>query len=136
MSAAVSWNAACRHHYGGAGHPERPQRFEAVLEALRRPELQPHINWIEAAPAARAVIERAHPSRYIDMLAALAARGGGALDADTFMGPRSWESILAAAGGNLEVTGGKELRVEIRLALASHSADAGRPCGRGVAIQG
>ena len=98
MAAAVIWNAACRHHYGGAGHPERPQRFEAVLEALRRPELQPHINWIEAAPAARAVIERAHPSRYIDMLAALAARGGGALDADTFMGPRSWESIVAAAG--------------------------------------
>ena len=98
MSAVVVWNPACRHHYGGAGHPERPQRFEAVLEALRRPDLQRRITWIEASPAAREVIERAHPSRYIDMLAALAARGGGALDADTFMGPRSWESVLASAG--------------------------------------
>src|SRR5256712_7564615 len=32
------------------------------------------------------------------MLEALAARGGGALDADTFLGPRSWESVLASAG--------------------------------------
>lgn len=44
-------------------------------------------------------------------------------------------SIFEAAGGSLEVTGDKELRLEFRLALASHSADAGRPCGRGVAIQ-
>ena len=98
MSAVVVWNPACRHHYGGAGHPERPQRFEAVLEALRRPDLQRGITWVEGSPAARELIERAHPSRYIDMLAALAARGGGALDADTFMGPRSWESVLASAG--------------------------------------
>ena len=98
MSAVVVWNPACRHHYGGAGHPERPQRFEAVLEALRRPELQSHITWVEAAAATRETIERAHPSRYVDMLEALAERGGGALDADTFMGPRSWESVLASAG--------------------------------------
>ena len=98
MSAVVVWNPACRHHYGGAGHPERPQRFEAVLEALRRPELQPHITWIEAAAATRELIERAHPSHYVAMLEALAARGGGALDGDTFMGPRSWESVLASAG--------------------------------------
>ena len=32
------------------------------------------------------------------MLEALAGRGGGALDADTFLGPRSWESVLASAG--------------------------------------
>jgi len=95
---AVVWNPACRHHYGGAGHPERPQRFEAVLEALRRPELTPLISWVEAPPATRAAIERVHPPAYLDMLEALAARGGGALDADTFLGPRSWESVLASAG--------------------------------------
>jgi len=95
---AVAWNPACRHHYGGAGHPERPQRFEAVLEALRRPELTPLVSWVEAPPATRAAIERVHPPAYLDMLEALAARGGGALDADTFLGPRSWESVLASAG--------------------------------------
>jgi acetoin utilization deacetylase AcuC-like enzyme len=92
------WNAACRHHYGGAGHPERPQRFEAVLEALRRPELKTHVAWVEAAAADRAAIERVHPPEYLDMLEALAERGGGALDGDTILGQRSWESVLASAG--------------------------------------
>ncbi len=103
MSTAVVWNLACRHHYAGAGHPERPQRFEAVLEALRRPELAGHVRWVEAPAATRAAIERVHPAEYIDMLEGLAARsdgggGGDALDADTFLGPRSWESVLASAG--------------------------------------
>ncbi len=98
MSVAVVWNPACRHHYAGAGHPERPQRFEAVLQALRRPDVAPLIWWVEAPAATRAAIERVHPARYIDMLEALAARGGGALDADTFLGPRSMETVLACAG--------------------------------------
>ena len=98
MSTAVVWNPACRHHYGGAGHPERPQRLEAVLEALRHPKLATHITWVEAPPATRAAIERVHPPEYIDMLEAMAARGGGALDGDTFLGPRSWESVLASGG--------------------------------------
>jgi acetoin utilization deacetylase AcuC-like enzyme len=95
---AVAWNPACRHHYGGAGHPERPQRFEAVLEALRRPDVAPIIEWVEASPADRSSLEVVHPPEYLDMLDALAERGGGALDADTFLGPRSRESVLASAG--------------------------------------
>jgi acetoin utilization deacetylase AcuC-like enzyme len=98
VSTSVVWNPACGHHYAGAGHPERPQRFEAVLEALRRPEFASLVQWVEAAPATRAVIERVHPATYIDLLSAMDARGGGSLDADTFLGPRSWESVLASAG--------------------------------------
>ena len=115
MSVAVVWNPACRHHYGGAGHPERPQRFEAVLEALRRPHLAPLISWVEAASATRAAIEHVHSPAYLDMLEALAARGGGALDADTFLGPRSWESVLASAG--------------VALAAAEQGLHAGRAFG-------
>ena len=95
MSTPVVWNAACRHHYGGAGHPERPQRFEAVLEALRR---EPQITLIQAEPADRSAIERIHPPAYLEMLAALSDQGGGALDGDTFLGPRSLESVIASVG--------------------------------------
>ena len=98
MPTPIAWNPACRLHYAGAGHPERPQRFEAVLEALRHPELKPHVAWFEAKPAERAAIERVHPPEYVDLLEALAAGGGGALDGDTFLGPRSLESVLASAG--------------------------------------
>jgi acetoin utilization deacetylase AcuC-like enzyme len=98
VATAVVWNPACRHHYAGAGHPERPQRFETVLEALRRPDLQPHLDWIAAPPATRPSLERVHPPAYIDLLEQLAERGGGALDGDTFLAPRSLESVLASAG--------------------------------------
>jgi len=69
-----------------------------VLEALRTPELAPLVAWIEAAPAGREILERVHRGAYLDALAALAASGGGPLDADTYLGPRSWEAAQAAAG--------------------------------------
>jgi acetoin utilization deacetylase AcuC-like enzyme len=98
VTATVVWHPACRKHYGGAGHPERPQRIEAVLDALRSPDLASLVTFVEAVPAGRAALERVHPAAYLDRLEAMAAQGGGALDADTFLGPSSWESVLASAG--------------------------------------
>jgi acetoin utilization deacetylase AcuC-like enzyme len=98
MRVPVAFHPACALHSAGPGHPERPERLAAVLEALRAPDLGVAIDWIEAAPAPRAALERVHPARYLDRLEGLSAAGGGLLDADTILGPRSWESILAAAG--------------------------------------
>jgi len=94
---AIVFNPACRHHQPGAGHPERPERLEAVLEALRAPGLD-GVRWVEARAADRSELEQVHAAAYLDSLAALAGRGGGPLDPDTVMGPRSWEAALAAAG--------------------------------------
>jgi len=95
---AVVWHPATRQHYAGAGHPERPQRIEAVLDVLRHPDMASLVRLVEGVPAGRAAIERVHPAAYLDSLEAMAARGGGALDADTFLGSFSWESVLASAG--------------------------------------
>jgi acetoin utilization deacetylase AcuC-like enzyme len=80
------------------GHPERPERIAAVLDVLRAPGLGTPTAWTEAAPAPREALERVHPGRYLDRLEAIGAAGGGVLDADTAMGPRSWEAILGSAG--------------------------------------
>lgn len=69
-----------------------------MLEALRAPELVPLVRFVEAPPATRDAIERVHPAAHVDRLERLAAGGGGLLDEDTIMGPRSWEAILASAG--------------------------------------
>ena len=98
MSTVVAWNPASRLHQAGAGHPERPQRIEAVLEALRAPDLAGLVQWVEAPPADREALLRVHPAGYLDALEAIGAAGGAALDADTAMGPRTWEAALAAAG--------------------------------------
>jgi len=94
----VAWNPASRLHQAGAGHPERPQRIEAVLEALRAPDVAGLVEWVEAPPADREALLRVHSAAYLDALEAIGAAGGAALDADTVMGSRTWEAALASAG--------------------------------------
>jgi acetoin utilization deacetylase AcuC-like enzyme len=98
VTTSVIWHPACRLHDPGPGHPERPERIDAVLEALRRRDLTSALTWCEARPASREELERVHPPHYLDALERVAGAGGGALDADTVMNARSWEAALAAAG--------------------------------------
>jgi acetoin utilization deacetylase AcuC-like enzyme len=85
-------------HNPGVGHPERPERIAAVLDRLRAPALSPFIQWHEAAPATRESLAPVHTAEHLDLLERVSTRGGGILDADTIMGPETWESVLAAAG--------------------------------------
>ncbi len=80
------------------GHPERPQRLEAVLAAL---EALPLVRR-EAPWAPRAAIERVHASAYVNAIeAAFPKQGEGmvALDTgDTFLSDGSREAAWRAAG--------------------------------------
>ena len=98
MTVSVVWHPACELHEPGPGHPERPDRIRAVLAALRAPDFASRVVWSEAQPADRAAIERVHTTSYVAALEQLAARGGGALDPDTYLGSRSFAAALAAAG--------------------------------------
>jgi len=98
VTTGVVWHPACRLHDPGLGHPERPERIEAVLAALRAPDMTAEVDWAEATPATRDQVERVHPTGYLDALERLARGGGGALDADTAMSRNSWDAALAAAG--------------------------------------
>src|ERR1051326_3746902 len=94
----VVHHPACRLHDPGAGHPERPERIDAVLGALRSPDLAGRLTWHEARPATGEQLQRVHPPAYLKRLEQLAHAGGGALDADTVMIRASWDAVLAAAG--------------------------------------
>src|SRR5256885_616001 len=67
---------ACRLHDPGAGHPERPERIDAVLGALRAPDLAERVKWHEARPATGEQLERVHPAHYLKHLDELAHGGG------------------------------------------------------------
>lgn len=85
-----------------AQHPERPERVEAVRQALQTAgwwQAYPHV---EPLPVSPAVLEAIHTPAYLARLQA-AVRRGERLDHDTYTTPVSWEVALAGAGGGLAV---------------------------------
>lgn len=88
-------------HDTGRGHPERPARLEAVLAGVERAGLGSDLVRVAPRPATREELERVHPPSFLDALAALAAAGGGRIDADTTAGPASWDAAVLAAGAGL-----------------------------------
>jgi acetoin utilization deacetylase AcuC-like enzyme len=80
------------------GHPERPQRIRALEAEMARHD------WFgcerrEAPAATREQLLAVHPEAHVRLIEAIDARGGGAIDADTFMVPGTYEAALRAAGG-------------------------------------
>src|SRR2546422_1072209 len=66
MPVPVLFHPACQRHHPGPGHPERPERVVAVLEALRAADMASTVEWCEARPATREALERVHPAPYLD----------------------------------------------------------------------
>jgi acetoin utilization deacetylase AcuC-like enzyme len=79
-------------------HPENAARLRAI-EATLDDAGWPGLERVEAPAATRDQLRRVHSDEHIDSIEALAARGGGMVDADTVMSERSFEAALHAAGG-------------------------------------
>jgi acetoin utilization deacetylase AcuC-like enzyme len=84
-----------------AGHPERPERLAAIDEGLARTGLDGEITTVAARAATQADLERVHSADYVGALHRFCATGGGWIDGDTAVVPRSWEAALHAAGAGL-----------------------------------
>jgi acetoin utilization deacetylase AcuC-like enzyme len=91
-----------QHHEQGR-HPERPARVAAAMQGIDDLHLGSDLVTVEVSPASREDLERVHSLEYLDELEAFARRGGGSLDADTFVTPGSWEVACEAAGAGLAV---------------------------------
>src|SRR4029077_3382538 len=86
--------------HASEGHPERPERVAAILEAIARSDLGlvP-----EPAPdAPEALVHRVHDPSYVTMLDRAATSGGGFLDPDTYITPLSMVAARSAAGAVVE----------------------------------
>ncbi|HEV7808081.1 MAG TPA: histone deacetylase [Solirubrobacteraceae bacterium] len=83
-------------------HPESPRRIVAIEQVLGPRDW---LGWdVRLSPAApRAAIEAIHPPSHVDRVEALAARGGGMIDAETIVSAGSYEAALHAAGGAIAV---------------------------------
>jgi acetoin utilization deacetylase AcuC-like enzyme len=106
-------------HHDTGSHPERAARIVAVERELAargwcgfRPQDSP--------PATVAQLRAVHPAAHVERIRALAAAGGGSIDADTIVSAGSWEAALHAAGGAVAV-------VDALLADPTGSADPTHP---------
>ncbi len=93
-------------HKTGYGHPETPERLTAIVKALKQVEWQDKIHWqLPTAITDREIlslIQQIHTTEYIHRLKQITATGGGYLDADTPVSPRSYEVALLAVSAWLD----------------------------------
>ncbi|HVZ45867.1 MAG TPA: histone deacetylase family protein [Ramlibacter sp.] len=104
----------CRRHDMGRGHPECPERLDAIEDRLLVTGVGDALERREAPLAPTADIELAHDRRHVASIRGLAdeirdqqAAGGGELlyiDPDTAMNEFSWNAALRAAGAALAAT--------------------------------
>jgi acetoin utilization deacetylase AcuC-like enzyme len=91
-----------KRHITGAGHPERPARFDAVLSALDQTGLTGRMLRVPPRAASDDEVAACHSRKYIEIVKRDVARGCETLSiGDTPLGPDSLEVALQAAGGVL-----------------------------------
>ncbi len=105
---------ACWQHEMGRGHPECPQRLDAIEDRLIASGLSTVLQRREPNPASLTDIELAHDRMYVAGLRGLSdnlrdemAAGGpthAQVDPDTSINEHSWDAILRAAGAALDAT--------------------------------
>jgi acetoin utilization deacetylase AcuC-like enzyme len=89
---------ACALHNPGQGHPERPERLQAVLDALAQPDFAGLERRLALAATAEQVT-RVHDAGYVlALLESVPKSGMVRVDADTVMSPASGDAALRAAG--------------------------------------
>jgi len=96
----------CLLHVPPRPHPEKPERLQAVREALERAELWDRLPREEPEPAGSELLELVHPRGYLDP-ARRAGRGPRAWrDPDACGVEGAWRGVAAASGGGGGGAGG------------------------------
>ena len=107
-------HADCRKHEMGPGHPESPQRLDAIADRLLACGVADALDQREAPPAPLADVELAHGRMFVASLRGLSdglrdevsagGPGHARIDPDTSINVYSWDAALRAAGLALAAT--------------------------------
>ncbi|MGA0613055.1 histone deacetylase family protein [Caldimonas sp. KR1-144] len=109
MATAYYTHAACRGHDMGAGHPECPQRLDAIRDHLIATGLDIALVERDAPQAAESDLQLAHDTLYVADLRGFMEQVDRlgrprALDPDTVAAPGTWTAALHAAGAAVAAT--------------------------------
>jgi acetoin utilization deacetylase AcuC-like enzyme len=80
-------------------HPENARRLERILSTLESEGLLERLRLLEPRPATTGELQRVHTAELIARVQRTAQAGGGYMDPDTYVSPRSFDAALMAAGG-------------------------------------
>jgi acetoin utilization deacetylase AcuC-like enzyme len=80
-------------------HPENAHRLQRILEVLEGEGMLERLTRLEPRPATVEELERVHTPELIAWVRQMAQSGGGNLNPDTYVAPRSYDAALMAAGG-------------------------------------
>jgi len=132
MSVALFTHPDMLDHRPGAGHPERPERLQAVLDALEAADLG--LDRRAATDARIEDLERLHPADHVARILTAAPKEGlNALDADTLLSPGSVRAARLAAGAVIEavraVARGETARAFAAVRPPGHHAEPATPMG-------
>ncbi len=98
MTTLLYTHSACLDHDTGPGHPERPQRLQAISSALQSPGFE-SLSRLQAPRASLDHLRLVHTEAHIrQILAHIPERGHFHLDPDTVLSPGSEEAALRAVG--------------------------------------
>lgn len=109
MTTAYFSHSDCRRHDMGAGHPECPQRLDAIEDHLLATGLDVALTRFDPPLAAHSDLMLAHSEGYLReleefMQQAIATGEHRALDPDTLVCPHTWQAALRAAGAAVAAT--------------------------------
>lgn len=110
MPSALYTHPACRLHAMGAGHPECPERLDAITDQLRASGLADLIEQRQAPEASLVQLQRAHDALLVAQIqdqsqqAATSRHGLMQIDPDTAVNVHSWSAALHAAGAVVAAT--------------------------------
>jgi len=124
---------ACLNHLTPPGHPERPARLTAIMEALAGEAFAP-LTRAEAPRAELEQIARCHPMDFIEAIReATPAEGMVRVDADTSLSSGSFEAALRGAGGAVhavdEVMAGRADNAFVAVRPPGHHAETATAMG-------
>ena len=100
MKAGLVYDPIYLKHDTGS-HPENSQRLVAIMSHLEETGLINQATTLSPRAASIEELEMVHSPEYISQVKSKAEKGGGWLDSDTVMCPKSYEVALYAAGGLL-----------------------------------
>jgi acetoin utilization deacetylase AcuC-like enzyme len=134
MSTALFADARCRAHLARHEHPERPERFDAIMQSFEQAKLLDRVLRLEIRSAQPEELLLCHTREYLRTAQHDVEAGYPYLTTgDTDITSASWECALLAAGGVLNavdaVLGGKARNAFCAVRPPGHHATPARGMG-------